>query len=168
MSMLVENSTPMRLAGLLLLLATMASAADLRDVKEPAKIKAVFPAAAKIRIVNIWATWCVPCVGEIPELRAVDKAFGPEIALAGVSMDDMIPESTRQKVVTFLDKQKISYTNLYYSGNLDDLTDYFRFEGEIPVTIAFDRSGKEVWRHQGPIKSADTIAELRKLLGRMQ
>jgi len=71
-------------------------------------------------------------------------------------------------VVRFLDRQKISYLNLYYSGNADDLADFLRFDGEIPVTIAFDRAGKELWRHEGPIESATTIAELRKLLRRMQ
>jgi len=44
----------------------------------------------------------------------------------------------------------------------------YRFDGEIPVTLAFDDAGREVWRHQGPIKSAETIAELRKLLRRMR
>lgn len=157
-----------RAAVLLFLFAASASAADLREVKDPAKIKTFFPAAAKLRVVNVWATWCVPCVAEMPELKAVDAAFGPELALAGVSMDDMIPEMTRDKVVRFLDRQKISYLNLYYSGNADDLTDFLRFDGEIPVTIAFDRAGKELWRHEGPIESANTIAELRKLLRRMQ
>ena len=160
----------MRQAALIILLAaaTSVSAAKLRDINDPAKVKDAFPPAAKLRLVNIWATWCVPCVAEMPELRAVAAALGPEVALAGVSMDDMIPEATREKVILFLDKQKIGYLNLYYRGNSDDLTRYFRFEGEIPVTIAFDRKGKEVWRHQGAIKSADTIAELCKLLRRMQ
>jgi thiol-disulfide isomerase/thioredoxin len=158
----------MRTILLLFSIATAAHAAELRDVKDPAKIKDAFPAAARLRVVNIWATWCVPCVGEIPELRAVANALAPEVALVGVSMDDMIPESTRSKVITFLNRQKISYTNIYYLGNADDLTSYYHFEGEIPVTIAFDRSGKELWRHQGAIKSAETIAELRKLLRRMQ
>ena len=157
-----------RAAALLFLVATAASATDLRDVKDPAKIAAFLPAKAKVRVVNSWATWCVPCVAEMPELKAVDDAFGSEVALAGVSMDDMIPETTRDKVVRFLDRQKINYLNLYYSGNADDLTDFYRFDGEIPVTIAFDRAGKELWRHEGPIESADTIAELRKLLRRMQ
>jgi thiol-disulfide isomerase/thioredoxin len=157
-----------RAALIVLLLATAAHAAELRDVKDPAKIKDAFPAAARLRVVNIWATWCVPCVGEIPELRAVAKELAPEVALVGVSMDDMIPESTRSKVIAFLNQQKISYTNIYYLGNADDLTSYYHFEGEIPVTIAFDRGGREVWRHQGAIKSAETIAELRKLLRRLQ
>ena len=157
-----------RAALLLILFAASASAANLRDVKDPAKIAAVFPAAAKLRVVNIWATWCLPCVAEMPELKAVDAAFGPELALAGVSMDDMIPDMKRERVATFLDKQKIGYVNVYYNGNADDLADFYRFDGEIPVTIAFDRAGKELWRHQGPIESKKTIAELRKLLRRMQ
>jgi len=156
-----------RILFALLLLASAASAADLRDLKDPAKIKDLFPRAAKLRIVNIWATWCVPCVAEMPELRAAGAAFGPEVALAGVSMDDMIPGAKRENVAAFLDRQKINYVNVYYKGNADDLSGYYRFQGEIPVTIAFDAAGREVWRHQGPIKSASTISELRKLLRRM-
>jgi thiol-disulfide isomerase/thioredoxin len=158
----------MRTAAFILLLAANLSAAELRDVNEPAKIKEALPRGPTVRLVNIWATWCVPCVAEMPQLRAVAEAFGSEVSITGVSMDDMIPESTREKVIIFLDKQKITYPNLYYRGNADDLTHYFHFQGEIPITIAFDRAGREVWRHEGAIKSADTIPELRKLLGRMK
>src|SRR5882724_12504405 len=136
-----EMSVSMLVA--LLLLTGAASAADLRDVKDPAKIRSVFPHAAKIRVVNIWATWCVPCVAEMPELRAVGAAFGPEVVLVGVSMDDMIPGAKRENVSLFLDRQKIRYVNVYYRGNADDLSRYYRFEGEIPVTIAFDAKGRE-------------------------
>ena len=152
----------------LLFLATTASAGDLRDIKDPAKIRDLFPRTAKLRVVNIWATWCVPCVAEMPELRAVVAAFGPEVAFAGVSMDDMIPGAKRESVIAFLDRQNIRYVNVYYKGNADDLSSYYHFEGEIPVTIAFDAAGHEIWRHQGPINSSKTIAELRKLLRRMR
>jgi thiol-disulfide isomerase/thioredoxin len=151
----------------MLLSASAASAADLRDVKDVKKIKDVFPRTAKLHVLNIWATWCVPCVAEMPELRAVSAAFGPEVALVGVSMDDMIPDAKRESVAAFLDRQKIRYVNVYYKGNPDDLSGYYHFEGEIPVTIAFDAAGREVWRHQGAIRSANTIAELRTLLRRM-
>ena len=157
----------MKLLIPLLLVANVATAADLRDLREPAKIKNLFPRAAKLRVVNVWATWCAPCVYEMPELRTMSAALGPEVAFVGVSADDTIPEADRSKVAAFLDKQKISYTNVYYRGNVDDLMSYYRFEGEIPITIAFDRAGKEVWRHQGPVKSAEAVAELRKILGRM-
>ena len=153
-------------ASVLVLAALSALGTDLRDVKQPARIPDVFPPAARLRVVNVWATWCVPCVAEMPELRAIDDAFGAEVAMAGVTLDDMIPGAKREKVVTFLDKQKIAYPNLYYTGNPDDLGDQLRFDGEIPITIVYDRAGKELWRHQGPIESKQTIAELRELLRR--
>src|SRR5436853_2949178 len=86
----LTHSVHMLRAALILLVSTSASAAQLRDVSDPAKVKDDFPAAAKLRIVNSWATWCVPCVGEMPELRAVALALRPDVALVGVSMDDMI------------------------------------------------------------------------------
>lgn len=157
---------PRLLAASFLLAATTAAAADLRDVKQPAVLSTPLPAAAKLRLVNVWATWCVPCVAEMPELRAIDETFGPELAMLGVSLDDMIPGAKREQVVSFLDKQRITYPNLYYTGNADDLGDRIKFDGEIPITIVYGRDGKELWRHQGAIDRKQTISELRKLLRR--
>jgi thiol-disulfide isomerase/thioredoxin len=151
----------------LLLFANVATAATLRDVKDPKKIAEVFPKTAKLRVVNVWATWCAPCVAEMPELRAIDAAFGPEVTMVGVSADDSVPEADRAKVAAFLDKQKITYTNVYYRGTVDDLMTFYRFEGTIPITLVFDRNGKELWRHDGPVRSADAIAQIKKLLRRM-
>jgi thiol-disulfide isomerase/thioredoxin len=148
------------------LLALPALAADLRMLKEPAKIAGVFPKNTKLRVVNIWATWCAPCVAEMPDLRAVDDTFGPEVTLVGVSLDDMIPGTTSKPVAAFLDKHKITFPNVYYTGNADDLGDYLNFSGEMPVTIVFDAKGKELWRHQGRIDRKQTIAQLRELLRR--
>jgi thiol-disulfide isomerase/thioredoxin len=150
------------------LLALTASAADLRTVKDPAKIAAVFPAAAKVRVVNVWAMWCVPCVAEMPDLRAIDEAFGAEVTLAGVSLDDMLPDAKAEKTAQFLDKQKIAFPNVYYTGNADELGEQLKFSGEIPVTIVFDRKGNELWRHQGRLDREKTIARLRETLRRMK
>ena len=151
----------------LALFAFPALAADLRAVKEPAKISAVFPSKAKVRVINVWAMWCVPCVAEMPDLRAIDDAFGAELALAGVSLDDMLPDAKSEKTAQFLDKQKIAFPNVYYTGNPDDLGDHLRFNGEIPVTIVFDRKGRELWRHQGRLDREKTIARLRETLRRI-
>src|SRR5688572_13371818 len=99
------------------LLALPALAADLRSIREPKKIASVFPATAKLRLVNVWALWCVRCVAEMPDLRAIDETFGAEVALAGVSLDDMLPDATPKPVNAFLDKQKIGFPNVYYTGN---------------------------------------------------
>jgi thiol-disulfide isomerase/thioredoxin len=143
-------------------------AADLRTVKEPARIASVFPAQAKVRVLNVWAMWCIPCVAEMPDLRAIDETFGAEVALAGVSLDDMLPDAKREKTIAFLDKQKIAFPNVYYTGNPDDLGDHLKFDGEIPVTIVYDAKGKELWRHTGRLKKDETIARLRETLRRMQ
>jgi thiol-disulfide isomerase/thioredoxin len=139
-------------------------AADLRSLKDPAKIDDVFPRTAKIRLLNVWATWCIPCVIEMPDLRAVDEAFGDELAVAGVSLDDMIPGAKAETVENFLDRYRIVFPNVYYTGNLDDLADTMKINGEIPVTIVYDANGKELWRHQGKIDRKETIARLRELL----
>jgi thiol-disulfide isomerase/thioredoxin len=143
-------------------------AADLRTIKEPAKIDAVFPADAKVRVLNVWAMWCVPCIAEMPDLKAIDDAFGREVAFAGVSLDDMLPDAKSENTAHFLDRQKISYPNVYYTGNADDLGERFTFGGEIPVTIVFDRKGKELWRHQGRLEKEKFIARLRETVRRMQ
>lgn len=150
------------------LIAVPLLAADLRPLKEPAKIASVFPAAAKVRVLNVWAMWCVPCVAEMPDLRAIDDAFGRELAIAGVTLDDMLPDAKSEETAKFLDRHRIAFPNVYYTGNADDLGDRLRFSGEIPVTIVFDRKGNELWRHEGRLDREKTIARLRETLRRMQ
>ncbi len=146
-----------------------AGAAKLVEVKEPARIADAFSTRAALRVVNVWATWCVPCVEEISDLRAIGEMFGSQLSIVGVSLDDMIPgdrAATQRKVASFLDQKRISYSNLYYSGNSDALADALRFNGEIPITIIYDRNGRELWRQQGKIDRQKTIAEIKKLLRR--
>lgn len=140
------------------------AAADLRPLTEPKQIASVFAPAAKVRVLNVWALWCVPCVAEMPDLRAIDEAFGREVAIAGVNLDDMIPDAKSQETLAFLEKQRIAFPNVYYTGNLDALADHLRFSGEIPLTIVYDAKGKELWRHHGRLHRDDTIARLRETL----
>ena len=150
------------------LLALPMLAADLRSTKNPADIAKAFAPKAKVRVLNVWATWCVPCVQEMPDLRAIDQMFGEELALVGVSLDDMIPDTQPAKVAAFLDRQRIAFPNIYYTGNADALGDHLDFDGELPLTIVYDRSGKELWRHQGRIERDATIARLRDISRRMR
>jgi len=156
-------------AAFCLSLAAPVEAANLVEVKEPVRIADAFSSRASLRVMNIWATWCVPCVEEMTDLRAIDATFGPEVSIVGVSLDDMIPgdrAAARRKVVTFLNQKKIGYSNIYYSGNNDALANTLRFSGEIPITIVYDRNGRELWRQQGKLDRQKTIAEIRKLLRR--
>jgi thiol-disulfide isomerase/thioredoxin len=149
--------------------AATAGAATLVEAREPAKIAAAFAPRAAIRVVNVWATWCVPCVEEMSDLHAVETAFGPEVSIVGVSLDDMIPGDRleiRRKVVAFLEGKGIRFPNIYYKGTNDALADYLHFNGEIPLTVMFDRSGRELWRQQGRLDRLKMVAEIRKFLRR--
>jgi thiol-disulfide isomerase/thioredoxin len=146
-----------------------ATAPKLIEVKDATKLKSYFPEAAELRVVNVWATWCIPCVEEMGDLRELAKTFAPRVSVIGVSLDDMIPgdrNETKKHVVDFLVSRKVPFSNLYYTGNSDALGDYLKFDGEIPITIAFDRSGKEIWRHQGKLNRQQTFETIRKLLRR--
>ncbi len=150
------------------LMASQALAAPLDDVRAPADVAGAFAPSSRLRVINLWATWCAPCVAEMPELRAVDQAFKPaEVELIGVSFDDVIPGNRidiKKKVERFLARRSIEYRNLYYVGKMKWMNDYFKFSGELPLTIVLDSKGKEIARHQGPIDEAKFIAQLRTLL----
>ncbi|HEX6159799.1 MAG TPA: TlpA disulfide reductase family protein [Thermoanaerobaculia bacterium] len=141
-------------------------AADVRSYKETRQLDAVWPKKAALRVVNVWATWCAPCVAEMPDLRAIDAAFGEEVALVGVTLDNLLPDGTPQKVATFLDRHKIAFPNVYWSGSPDALAEHLRFSGEMPITIVYDARGRELWRHEGRLERDKAIARLRELLRR--
>jgi thiol-disulfide isomerase/thioredoxin len=136
---------------------------------KPAEIARVPQHGAKLRVVNIWATWCVPCVHEMDDLRAVATAFDKNVDFIGVSMDDVIPgdrKTTRNKVEKFLASKHIAYPNYYYTGPQTALVDAFDFSGELPVTIVYDRAGKELFRVQGVVEKTTFSEKLNQLLKR--
>ena len=137
---------------------------------KPADIARVPQHGAKLRVVNIWATWCVPCVHEMNDLRAVSDAFRKRgVDFAGVSMDDVLPgdsQTTRNKVAKFLAQRSIAYPNYYYTGPQNALVEAFGFSGELPVTIVFDRAGKELFRVQGVIDRKSFSDKLEQFLRR--
>ena len=150
-----------------LLLSTVSLSAELIESKSPRSILER-PSKAKVRIVNVWATWCQPCVIEMIDLKALDAEFPDgDVEFLGFSFDDMIPgerAETKKRVLTFLDRRKISWPVLYYTGTLSDVQDFFSFEGEIPLTVVYDRNGKELARHQGKIVREDLARTIRRLV----
>lgn len=134
--------------------AASLSAAELQELKNLDAVKsAVKSTHAPIRVVNLWATWCAPCVAEMPDLQKLSERF-PRIALMGISLDDAIPgtgEETRTKVARFLQDRRVKFRNFYFTGRQVELTDHFNFEGELPVTFVYDSDGKELTRVVGQL-----------------
>jgi len=110
-------------------------------------------------LVNVWATWCRPCVAETPELVALDLSLNERpFSLIGISADYMTSPTAEEavnKVSKFATQYQIRYPNVIYSGSLDDLTARFSLGGTIPTTILYDPQGKEVERWTGRLVEAD-------------
>jgi thiol-disulfide isomerase/thioredoxin len=142
-----------RLVALTLFLAALTARAEVREVKNLDEIQHAFRTDARIRVVSIWATWCAPCVAEIGGFNDVAKSFrNSPVEIIGVSLDDAVAsnrEEGKQKLSRFLKEKKVGFANLYYTGKPGDLADEMHFEGAIPVTIVFDRYGREIARGEG-------------------
>lgn len=94
-------------------------------------------------LVNIWATWCGPCVAEMPTLDALAKSEAERLQVMVVSQDSQ----GRAIVDNYWDKQNFELLQPY----LDQKSDLgFAFAtGMVPTTVLYDKDGKEVWRMIG-------------------
>jgi len=111
--------------------------------------------AGKVVIVNFWATWCVPCVGEIPTFNKVYRDFASQgVAIIGLAMD----EEGAAKVRPFLQKHPIDYT---VALGTDATAKQYNLES-YPVTIVFNRAGKEVKRFDESLKEPELIEAINK------
>ena len=113
-------------------------------------------------VVNLWATWCVPCVAEMPELQALARA----VAAEGI---DVLPLSSdrggAEVVRRFYAAQKIDALPVL----LDPRGEAARAWGArgLPTTLVIDRQGREQARVEGAIDwaSAAVVAALRQMVG---
>jgi thiol-disulfide isomerase/thioredoxin len=101
-------------------------------------------AEGKSLLVDIWATWCAPCVKELPTLQAVAARAGAPRVIA-VSQD-MAP---RGSVDAFLDKNKLADLEVWHDPKMA-LSSATGAE-VLPTTILYDAKGQEVWRYVGDL-----------------
>jgi thiol:disulfide interchange protein DsbD len=99
--------------------------------------------SGKVVVVNFWATWCVPCIQEIPGFNKLHQQLGPKgVVVLGVSMD----EEGAERVRPFLKKHPMDY--LVALGS-EAVSKQYGLGDALPVTIVFDRSGRQVKRFEG-------------------
>lgn len=117
--------------------------------------------ANKLRLINVWATWCGPCIVEFPELVAINRMYrGREFEMITISAD--APEK-KDQALAFLRKQQASSIN--YIFHIDDkykLVEVLDKEwpGSLPYTLVVEPHGKILHRTMGPI----TPLELKKVI----
>jgi hypothetical protein len=104
-------------------------------------------------LVNLWATWCGPCVAEMPTLAATAQRLKGKVAVIAVAQDDMA------KVKPFLAGRKLDTLPIYLDPKL---TLSVHYKANLPTTILYGADGKEIWRVTGGFDWAG--AEATKLL----
>lgn len=107
-------------------------------------------------LVNLWATWCAPCITEMPALDRLSARLGEVAVVLPISQDFKGAED----VMPFWTKGGFTAMTPYLDPENEWLVAYPE-AASLPTTILFDADGKEVWRVMGPADWADEeVADL--------
>ncbi|MBI2815919.1 MAG: TlpA family protein disulfide reductase [Acidobacteria bacterium] len=113
----------------------------------------------KVLLVNFWATWCAPCIVEIPWFVEFQQKYGPQgLQVIGISLD----ETGSKDVQLFVEKYKMAYPVLMGDESTAEL-----FGGilGLPTTFIVDRDGKYYSMHRGLVNREALEEELQTVLG---
>ena len=135
----------------------------------------------KLRLINVWATWCAPCVAEFPGLVSVSRRLANrDFELITISLDDAKDQA---KAKQFLESQHLAVPNrvqrslraegrdannyLFTGADVDALMQALdpSSPGPVPYTVVIAPGGKVVYRHAGDVDIADLQAKLIDMLG---
>lgn len=95
-------------------------------------------------ILDLWATYCPPCIEEIPHLMSLKARYGDRLEVVGLHVGG---EEDRPRIPAFVQKLKIQYPIAFPD---DDLTEFVTAgDSRIPQTAVFDRGGKLVNKFVG-------------------
>jgi len=130
---------------------------DVQGIKELIKNSS----SGKLRLINIWATWCGPCITEFPDLVIIDRMYrGRPFEFISISADK---QERKADVISFLKVQEASNKN--YIFNKDNVYEMIEavdpdWQGGLPYTMLVEPGGKIIYKKQDTI---DPI-EMKKLI----
>jgi len=162
-------SLPSRLVALALALAAWAppslAEAGVRMATAQEFEQVLAAEQGKVVVLNLWATWCTPCLKEIPDLMQLEQEFGPRgVTLVAVGMDD---PAERERVEAFRKEHFPEFrTYLRDEADMDTLVSVVdpAWNELLPTTYLVGRDGTVVKRIQGKRSLEAFRAEVAALL----
>ncbi len=120
-----------------------------------------------LRLINVWATWCGPCIIEFPEFIDIQRIYGQRgFEVVSVSMDR--PEK-EEKVLDFLRENQAAFDNyLNTSTDRDVFINAFDpdWQGNLPFTMLISPGGDVIYTHDGIIDPLELKKAIVGQLGR--
>jgi len=117
-------------------------------------------------LVNFWATWCIPCRDEFPDLVKIDGEFRPKnLDFVTVSLDDV--GDIKTLVPKFLAEMKATMPT--YLLDVKDPEPAInavdpKWQGDLPATFLYNEKGQVVFKHFGRVDSAELREAIAKLV----
>lgn len=103
-------------------------------------------------VVNVWASWCIPCRQEFPVLQKLSARYGKRVAFLGVNSED-----SDGAAATFLREAPLPYPS--YTDPDKEILDSLGGVGGLPDTAFYDESGELVNLKQGPYRDESELEE---------
>lgn len=97
----------------------------------------------KPSLINLWATWCAPCITELPTLNAISNRADMNLRVVTISQDLGDPAKVQQ----FLDQRGFAQLPAWVDAKGDLAMAYGA--QTLPTSILYDAQGREVWRFVG-------------------
>lgn len=117
----------------------------------------------RLLVLNFWATWCAPCVEEIPELQKVEQDYATRgVAVVGLGIDNA------SAIRRFRDEQGIALPLLVAgSGGSELARQIGNPSGALPYTVLIDRDGRIVQARLGRIREQELRSWLDARVGKV-
>ncbi len=143
--------------------STAISAADVALIDSLGLQNLIHHREGKVLLVNVWATWCIPCREEFPDLVKLAKQFD-EVDIVGISAD--FPDEIEEKVVPFLQKQHVNFP--VFVQNFERQEDFINmmnqeWSGALPATFIYDTEGSQRYHVIGKQSFGNFSAALKQI-----
>lgn len=110
----------------------------------------------KAVLINIWATWCAPCIEEFPEIVKIQRKYEDRLQVIFVSAD--FPDS-RDRAIQFLKKQNVDWTTYFKTGDDEQFIEAVSddWTGALPFTKILNKEGEVVasWENSATFSKFD-------------